>query len=365
MKTTCLSGLSYWSSYQPDRGIDFNGFFWKRPEGRGGVLIDPLDLAEAQAGHVRDAGGARHILVTNFDHLRAAPALKQQFDGRVLAPAAERDRFGDAAHLVDEWFSDELPEELRGDIQVLPIHGGKSPVEAALYLRPLRSLYFSDLVRSHSSGELMLLEDSKLADKDRVLADLRRVLPLPLDAILLGDGDCVWSGARDCLFRFLERLPGVLFNRLNLGNLEWVRRDRQKRAVSDRAQVSRYMTLRQLGFHVARLPPGNVSTAYHYETGEEEVFLVLEGTLTARTPQGEFTLQKGDLVAFPTGPDNAHQFRNDSDAPCEFLCLGTNVPQSSCIYPDTNKIMVCERDELYRLADKRDDYWEGDPSVGR
>ncbi|MEZ5988389.1 MAG: cupin domain-containing protein [Planctomycetota bacterium] len=365
MKTTRLPGLLSWSLFQPDRGIDFNGFFWRRPEGRGGLMIDPLALDEAGLATVREAGGVADVLVTNFDHLRAAPALKEAFGARVLAPAEERERFGDRAGVVDAWFGDELPEDLRADVQVFPIRGGKSPVEAALYLRPLKALYFSDLVRSHASGALILMKDEKLADKQRVLDDLRRVLPLPFEAVLLGDGDCVWTGARDALCGFLEALPGTLFNRINLDRLEWVRRDAQPGAVSDRAQVSRYMTLRQLGFHMARLHPGSVSTAFHYETGEEEIFLVLEGRLTARTPQGEFELGPGDLVGFPPGPANAHQFRNDSDEPCTFLCLGNDRPQSLCFYPDTQKINVCERGELYRVADRRSDYWEGDPTVGR
>jgi hypothetical protein len=40
-------------------------------------------------------------------------------------------------------------------------------------------------------------------------------------------------------------------------------------------------------------------------------------------------------------------------------------PQSLAYYPDTAKIMVSERREIYRVADRRGDYWEDDPSVGR
>ena len=34
-----LDGLEYWGAYQPDRRIDFNGFFWRGPTP---VLIDPI-----------------------------------------------------------------------------------------------------------------------------------------------------------------------------------------------------------------------------------------------------------------------------------------------------------------------------------
>jgi len=42
-----------------------------------------------------------------------------------------------------------------------------------------------------------------------------------------------------------------------------------------------------------------------------------------------------------------------------------NRPQSLAYYPDTDKIMVSERSEIYRVADRREDYWEDDPTVGR
>src|SRR5262245_19848894 len=33
MKRTSLEGLYVWSAFQPDRAIDFNGFFWRRRDG--------------------------------------------------------------------------------------------------------------------------------------------------------------------------------------------------------------------------------------------------------------------------------------------------------------------------------------------
>jgi uncharacterized cupin superfamily protein len=87
--------------------------------------------------------------------------------------------------------------------------------------------------------------------------------------------------------------------------------------------------------------------------------------MKVRTPQGLFPVRSGDLVAMPTGPAHAHQFVNDGTEPCEFFCLGVNRPQSLAVYPDTGRILVAERNERYRVADRREDYWEDDPSVGR
>lgn len=205
MKTTCLEGLSYWGQYQPDRRIDFNGFHWASPVG--GVLIDPMALDEAGLAEVRDSGGASWIVVTNAEHLRAAPELKRSLEARLIAPAEERERLGESAQLVDYWFSskDDLPEELRGVLGVFPLRGGKSPMEPALHLEPLKALYFADVVRSHESGRLRLLPDPKLADRGAVLESLQALKDLSLDAILLGDGDGIYNGATAAFRDLLER----------------------------------------------------------------------------------------------------------------------------------------------------------------
>jgi uncharacterized cupin superfamily protein len=366
MKKTSLDGLHMWSEFQPDRTIDFNGFFWARSGGN--VLFDPLPLDDAGAAFVRNNGGARWIVLTNADHWRATESLRNAFRADVYAPGPERERFATEGRHPDRWYdgSSDLPAELREDVEVLPIHGGKTAREMALYLKPIRALLFGDVVRSAVSGRLGLLPDDHLSDKTAVLDSLRRAIPLPFEALLVGDGDCVFHDAREALFRMLDELPGTLFNRINLNELEFTPGSRfQKGAETEAAEISRHMTCRQLGYHMRRLLPGNVWPAYHYETGEEELFLVWKGTMKVRKPQGLFPVKPGDLVAMPTGPAHAHQFVNDGTTPCEFLCLGMRKDQSLAVYPDTNRINVCERGELYRVADRREDYWEDDPTVGR
>ena len=206
IKQTRLAGLSYWGEAQPDRGIDFNGFHWKRAAGS--VLIDPMPLDAAGLAEIRELGGARWILVSNADHLRAAESLKQALSAKLLAPTQDRERFGDQAGLVDGWFASaaELPAELRDDVQVFPLHGGKSPMEPALYLVPLQALYFADLVRCHESGRLRLLPDPKLTDRQLLVSDLKKLPELKLEAILLGDGDGIYNGAAQALRQLLGEL---------------------------------------------------------------------------------------------------------------------------------------------------------------
>ena len=206
IKTTALEGLCYWSRFQADRGIDFNGFLWIRPAGN--LLLDPMQLDASELGFVRAKGGARWILLTNFDHLRATARLKEVLGARVLAPAGERERFGGDAALVDLWFetADDLPPDLKDDVEVHLIRGGKSPVEAALFLKPNGGLLFGDAVRSHVSGTLRLLPDEKLADRAAVVASLQPLRALPVRGILLGDGDSIFYKGREAFEEFLNGL---------------------------------------------------------------------------------------------------------------------------------------------------------------
>ncbi len=64
--------------------------------------------------------------------------------------------------------------------------------------------------------------------------------------------------------------------------------------------------------------PGEGSSPYHYES-EEEWLLVIEGTVVVRTPDGEQSLERGDLVRFPAGPAGAHKVMNRSNSSARTL----------------------------------------------
>jgi len=100
------------------------------------------------------------------------------------------------------------------------------------------------------------------------------------------------------------------------------------------------------------LEPGRSSSPYHYEYSEEWL-LVVDGTVVLRAPDGEHTLQRGDLVRFPAGPDGAHKVMNQSDSRARTLLFsGAQVPAVS-VYPDSDKIGVWVGDEANDLIFKR------------
>ena len=68
----------------------------------------------------------------------------------------------------------------------------------------------------------------------------------------------------------------------------------------------------------------------HMHYGVEEMFFVLSGTLTVRTPEGEEELSAGDVVYFPEGRDGLHTFSNPTDEPVRMLGISTKrFPMSS------------------------------------
>ena len=55
--------------------------------------------------------------------------------------------------------------------------------------------------------------------------------------------------------------------------------------------------------------------------------VVLSGRPRLRTPEGERELEPGAVVAFPRGPDGAHQVTNPGDEPARVLLVSTmNFP---------------------------------------
>jgi uncharacterized cupin superfamily protein len=104
--------------------------------------------------------------------------------------------------------------------------------------------------------------------------------------------------------------------------------------------------------YVYDLAPGQGSCPYHYEY-EEEWLLVVDGTVAVRTPDGEQTLDRGDLVCFPAGPAGAHKIMNRTDVPARMLMFSRATVPAVSVYPDSDKIGVWPGDEENALVFRR------------
>jgi uncharacterized cupin superfamily protein len=120
----------------------------------------------------------------------------------------------------------------------------------------------------------------------------------------------------------------------------------------------------RVGMSLYDLPPGQAICPYHFHWGDEEWLVVVSGTPTVRTPDGEQALEPGDVVCFPVGPDGAHQVYNASDDVAR-VALFSNKHEFGIIeYPDSDKIGVWGRhDEALDHTIRRSpelDYWDGE-----
>ena len=97
---------------------------------------------------------------------------------------------------------------------------------------------------------------------------------------------------------------------------------------------------KHLGGSLIEIPPGTRAWPYHWEAAQEEWLVVLSGTLTLRTPDGEEELSSGDVVCFPTGPEGAHGLRNASEEPCRLVMLSNRARVNTVVYPDSGKVGV-------------------------
>jgi uncharacterized cupin superfamily protein len=120
---------------------------------------------------------------------------------------------------------------------------------------------------------------------------------------------------------------------------------------------------RDTGATAYELPPGQAVCPYHYEYGEEEWALVIDGRPSLRTPEGTEQLEPFDVVFFPKGPTGAHQIRNDTDTAVRILMWSTVVYPTASAYPDSDKVGVWtgnKDEDLIVVRSSKVEYFHGE-----
>lgn len=104
--------------------------------------------------------------------------------------------------------------------------------------------------------------------------------------------------------------------------------------------VGRQAGSKEIGATVYELAPGKRNFPYHAHHGFEEMIVVLEGSPTIRTPEGERELRRGDVHCFGKGSQSAHQVINNTGAAVRFLMLSSISDADFAEYPDGGKLAV-------------------------
>lgn len=105
-----------------------------------------------------------------------------------------------------------------------------------------------------------------------------------------------------------------------------------------RLRLGQRLGAEKLGVSVYELPPGQRSFPYHLHHANEELLIVLEGSVSVRGKDGEETLERGGSALFQVGPDGAHQIVNRSERPARILLLSTMIEPDVTELPDTGKV---------------------------
>ena len=108
----------------------------------------------------------------------------------------------------------------------------------------------------------------------------------------------------------------------------------------DRLRLARRLGGDMLGASVYLIGPGQKSFPYHFHHANEEMMVVLEGSVTVRTPGGEQIASRGDSLIFPRGGVGAHQLTNHTEGPARVMMISTMVSPEIAEYPDTAKVGV-------------------------
>jgi uncharacterized cupin superfamily protein len=108
-----------------------------------------------------------------------------------------------------------------------------------------------------------------------------------------------------------------------------------------------------IGCTLYEIEAGKQLWPYHFHWNNEEWLIVVAGTPTLRTPDGERELRAGDVVGFPEGEAGAHTLRGPGR-----VAIFSTRRHGSVTYPDSGKVGAGPpHDRLYFRREDAVDYW--------
>jgi uncharacterized cupin superfamily protein len=134
------------------------------------------------------------------------------------------------------------------------------------------------------------------------------------------------------------------------------------RIFSDISIAKKGIKPQNLNFDLRQLNPGQYCAAYHFHRYAEELFMLISGSATLRTPKGLEIVESGDLIFFEKGETGAHQLYNHTTEPCTYLDIRTFIGYDVCEYPDSNKIFLVPSYEIFD-KDSQLTYFDGEENI--
>ena len=116
---------------------------------------------------------------------------------------------------------------------------------------------------------------------------------------------------------------------------------------SEIRNVAKANGLSDFNANYVSLPPGCQSSQRHWHENEDELVVVLTGTVVLIDEHGRHEMRAGEVATFPKGDGNGHMMVNESAATCVLLAIGR--PQASKIhYSDIDLIWTPQDGQQHR-----------------
>jgi len=321
---TNIPAVYLWSAEHRETGLSANAYL--ACTSAGNALIDPLPISGEDRKALASLGPIAKIVVTTAQREEHARALAASLDAQLVTAPAHREEILPHLNAI------ELP------------HQGAS-VRFALHLAPEGVIFCGDALRGAPAGGLSMRSAGEYDDVKSAALSLRRLLrPYPR-AVFPAYGYPIFDGAYDAMYNLIYECAGAEMHRINLDELEFApyRDDREGLPAVYRcrdAEVGFAIGARKLGYRVSTLDPGHRFCPMHGHAREEELFFVIDGEPSVRTPSGTVRCRKGDFIALPVGATGAHQLLNESSAPATVLLLSRTEEIETCYYPDSDKYLI-------------------------
>jgi uncharacterized cupin superfamily protein len=129
-------------------------------------------------------------------------------------------------------------------------------------------------------------------------------------------------------------------------------------------RLGKLVKSKYLEFYIVSLDAGKYSFPYHFHRASEELFMIISGEATLRSPRGFKKVTQGDIIFFEEGSTGAHQLYNHGKTPCVYLDLRTTCGIDVCEYPDSGKINILPFLEVFEST-SRVDYYKGEEDPAR
>lgn len=317
-------GYAY-SRVSADGSIVTNAYLFTSASGEN-VLFDPLPPDEATLDAIARVGGVSTVVAMSAERQATARELAQHYGASlVLAPR----------HL----------ESVASDMFAIALPSQRRDIEFAVNIADRRTIVVGETLLGAPAGALSMPAENEYVDPLTSALELRRILRENPQALLVSFGQSLFSKAYDALYDLLYSRAGARLHRINLDELEF-RDERDERSDQPSqfdcrdAEVGFTIGARTLGYRVSTLNPGKRFCPLHAHAREEELFFVIDGEPSVRTPVGTIRCRKGDFIALPVGDAGTHQLLNESAAPATVMLLARNEAFEACYYPDSDKLLV-------------------------